>query len=1090
MSTRRSWATPSGVGVLVTLLVILLSVAAPVAGKVDREITPEEAARLEEWRAEVEKNGYDWEVGPTSVSHLSHDEFQQRLGDEVPAHIQAIYDTLKPDPAIERMQFRSSFDWRDYGGVTPAKDQGACGSCWAFAAVGAVEAGVLIHEDVFLDLSEQQLIDCNDSGSDCDGGQCVVGYSVMVDPGAVEEECMPYLADEGTCRERVCEKVAIVDGDAFIPNTVASIKNAVETYGPVSTSLYADDDLSGYTAGCYENPSTAFTNHAVIIIGWDDAMCGGQGAWLIKNSWGPGWGFNGFGYLKYGTCRIGSNARRPVNPHVPKTRLVPDEFATIQSAIDNSERGDVIRVAGGTYNENLVLGELRMILGGHDPTFTVRDPELYPTIIDGGNVGSVIECLNLNAVRIDGFEIRNSGPLGYGVYLRNTEAKVQNCYVHDCWRGIGVVTGTTSATDGEILIQFNEVANNTAHGIFINAPPNPVVKVYYTAIHDNGGTGIYSGQSVTALINNTVASNAGNGGIEILSSPDVTILNNIVASNTGNGILCTSAAPAITYNDVWDNSLGDYSGCSGGDGSMSVDPIFCNAASGIVSVHATSPTLGAGEYGWDMGALGIGCPIGPQELEVIQDGASLDLAWSPPPPEERADVDYYIVYRDTTQVATNQVATVDAPDTTFTDITIPACLSHYYRVSAVDLGGLEGAPSSKVSAELCYDGPYDLDVLFSEGANEMSWSQGDGPIEYYVIQRSTIVDEPDSVGWVASGVGYFIDTAVADCPRDNYSYEILPVYDTGWRGEMTGKVTIDPAPSPPAGIVAEWVGPDVVLTWDHNCEADFRRYWVYRDTVPLAPPPESERLIGFLAETTFVDEGPNPNKTWFYRLAATDADAQRSRYSEQVYLGTGTTLTVPAPYTTIQEAITAASALDTVAVGPGTYEESIVLKDGVFVVSTDGPATTTITWPGGTSGSTTASSETPSPAGASGSAAARCCSATPSRTTRTVWRSQTPPRRSCPGTRSRGTRSPASTRRDRPAPRSEGPSRTPTTSWAAASTGCSISARRRSTPTTTTGATSASIRRGSTARSTTSRGPMPITPGPTSTARTPWQRAT
>jgi parallel beta-helix repeat protein len=361
-----------------------------------------------------------------------------------------------------------------------------------------------------------------------------------------------------------------------------------------------------------------------------------------------------------------------------------------------------------------------------------------------------------------------------------------------------------------------------------------------------------------------------------------------------------------------------------------------------VSVHASSPTLGAGEGGLDIGALGIGCPEGPQNLVVAQNGAQLELSWDVPP-AARAQVDYYVVYRDTAQVPLTTVATVDPPATDFVDITIPPCETNNYWVSAVDTSGLEGAPSNRVEDELCYEGPIDFSVTFMDVGNELSWTAATGPVDYYVINRGNEVSAADSIDSVDSSMTSYIDSNTADCPRDNYSYTVLPVYDTGWRGVASFEIPVDPPPSPPSGITGEWIGSDIQLTWDDNCESDFRRYWVYRDTMPISPPIDGDLLVEFTPDPSYLDQGLNPDWTYFYRLVATDAESQRSEYSETLIMGTGDVLGVPTPYGTIQAAIDAASAIDTVLVAPGTYNESIVMKDGVIVMSSGGRATTTIT---------------------------------------------------------------------------------------------------------------------------------------------------
>ena len=650
---------------------------------------------------------------------------------------------LEPEPEALNMRFRDAFDWRSLGGVTPADDQGSCGSCWAFGACGSTEAQILINEGVTLDLSEQQSIDCNFQGSDCDGGQSSHAFQLHQDPGGVPESCYPYRAENGTsCRQYTCDQVAIIDGQSTVSYNVATLKDACQTYGPLSVGMCVYDDFYGYSGGCYEHAGTDAVNHNVLLCGWDDSMCGGAGAWLVKNSWGSDFGDNGFFWIKYGSCWIGLGARRPVNAHVPKVRLVPDEYSSIQNAVDNAERGDIIKVAGGTYSGTVTLTDYLSLYGGYDATFTTRDPDTYTTVIDAGGTGDGITCLSNDHMVIDGFEIRNSGATSYGIQIKNSDIAVRGCRIHDCWRGIGVIFGTGTATERNAVIEDREVYDNSGAGMFINDADNPVVQIGYTAVHDNGAEGIYSTISSVEIRNCTVATNASGDGMN-LNGGSALVKNCIVSGNGGYGILCSGVTPTIDYNDVWDNTGGGYSGCSAGAHDIAVDPVYCDAAAGDVSVHASSPTVGAGEHGVDMGALGVGCPEGPQDLVVAQNGASLEISWSAPP-WVRADVDYYFVYRDTTRIPETILAVVDAPDTMFVDITVLPCETHNYWVTAVDTDSLEGALSNRSAGEVCYEGPSGLSGTFSEGANELSWSAGDGPVDYYVIERGNELAAPDS----------------------------------------------------------------------------------------------------------------------------------------------------------------------------------------------------------------------------------------------------------------------------------------------------------------------------------------------------------
>ena len=814
-----SWATTA----MICLIVVSLS-AGFAAAEGPLPVTAEQEARLEAIREAIEEAGADWIAEHNAISTLPREEYLRRLGGGRSPEEQAVFDTLRPRPEDLERDYPSYWDWRNMGGTTPVKDQGSCGSCWGFAAVSATEGNLRINEGVVYDLSEQQVLDCNTGGSDCGGGSTADAYRVLVDPGAVSEADMPYLGVENTCRQKLYEKIALIDGFSYIAGNVDSYKAAL-TNGPISACYTVYEDFDAYSGGCYEYVwGGVEAGHCVAIVGWDDSMCSGEGAWICKNSWGPGWGVAGYFYIKYGECGIGSGAQQPLNAHIPRERFVPDEFGTIQGGIDNSNRGDVIRVAGGTYQENVVVADYRILYGGYDPTFEVRDLAVYPTIVDANSSGDGFLISGHDHVVVDGFEIMNAtGTNDYGVYVNTSEATVRNCEIRDSRTGIRV-DGT--AVDGEAVIYRCVVRDNAENGIYVYGADNTEVEIVLTAVHGNGEDGVYSYDSPTTFLNNTIAANGGDG-IDLRSSSGNDMTNNIVCSNSGYGIICTSATPTNTYNCVWDNDLGNYSGCAAGTGSISVDPIFCDAPGGDVSVHATSPTLGAGQSGVDMGALGIGCPPGPQNLQVAQSGALLELSWSVPPPS-RADVDYYIVYRDTSQFAETEIGTVDAPDTTFTDITIPPCATHNYWVSAVDTEALEGAVSNRAYDQLCYAGPADLSVTFDVGGNELEWSAGEGSIDSYVIMRSTVTAPAESVGYVLAPDTSYVEAGTIDCPRDNYGYEIEPVYDTGWHGLSSERVDIDPEPSPPSGLSVEWSGSDAILTWDPSCESDLARYRVCR----------------------------------------------------------------------------------------------------------------------------------------------------------------------------------------------------------------------------------------------------------------------
>jgi C1A family cysteine protease len=205
----------------------------------------------------------------------------------------------------------AAFDWRDRSAMTPVKDQGDCGSCWAFGTIGQLESMLHIYYGVTEDLSEQYLVSCNPWGYGCDGGD--TAHDMLMN-GAVREVDFPYTASDSPARSGLKKYYGesnwfYVAGASTVPGNTA-IKTAIYTYGPVSAAVYADDYFVAYTGGVFSRNASGAVNHMIVLCGWDDA----KGAWLLRNSWGTGWGENGYMWIAYGKQKAGYGA----NVCIPK----------------------------------------------------------------------------------------------------------------------------------------------------------------------------------------------------------------------------------------------------------------------------------------------------------------------------------------------------------------------------------------------------------------------------------------------------------------------------------------------------------------------------------------------------------------------------------------------------------------------------------------------------------------------------------------------------------------------------------------------------------------------------------------------------
>ncbi|GLJ20658.1 hypothetical protein SUGI_0376160 [Cryptomeria japonica] len=232
-----------------------------------------------------------YKLGLNEFSDLSHEEFKSRFlgrltGGPKNASLRYLHKYGDDLPA--------TVDWRTKGAVTPVKGQ-RCGDCWAFAAIASVESINYIVTGHLVSLSEQQLVDCVGMNEGCHGGYPNDAFIYIAFNGGISSEVdYQYRGADGTCNQQLeMEHVARIVGVECLPTEDENSMKTAVSHQPITVGIDGTAmDFASYKSGILTGTCGKVLDHAVTIVGYGSE--GGLDYWIVKNSWGPTWGEEGY----------------------------------------------------------------------------------------------------------------------------------------------------------------------------------------------------------------------------------------------------------------------------------------------------------------------------------------------------------------------------------------------------------------------------------------------------------------------------------------------------------------------------------------------------------------------------------------------------------------------------------------------------------------------------------------------------------------------------------------------------------------------------------------------------------------------------
>ncbi|KAL3886617.1 hypothetical protein ACJMK2_026601 [Sinanodonta woodiana] len=284
-----------------------------------RAIWEQNLQRVQQHNLEADRGVHTYWLGMNEYADMSSEEFVRTMNGYK-------YDSTKTNCGkftfprnLQLSDLPATVDWRTKGYVTPIKNQGQCGSCWAFSATGSLEGQHFNKTKQLVSLSEQNLVDCSgkEGNMGCEGGLMDQAFQyIILNKGIDTEASYPYKARNQKCKFSSANVGATeVSCKDIQSGSEADLQKAVATVGPISVAIDAShNSFQLYKHGIYNEPQCdpQALDHGVLAVGYGTQ--GGKDYWLVKNSWGTSWGMQGYIMMarnKHNMCGIATKSSFP-----------------------------------------------------------------------------------------------------------------------------------------------------------------------------------------------------------------------------------------------------------------------------------------------------------------------------------------------------------------------------------------------------------------------------------------------------------------------------------------------------------------------------------------------------------------------------------------------------------------------------------------------------------------------------------------------------------------------------------------------------------------------------------------------------------